>query len=63
VKKPLWVVVGVVLVLLGAVFTLQGLDVLHGSGMSGKTLWAVAGPVIVLIGLGLVGSGARGRVR
>lgn len=58
-RRPIWIVVGIVLVLLGALFGLQGLDVVHGSGMSGKTFWAVAGPVIVLVGLGLVGVGAR----
>ncbi|HEX5495471.1 MAG TPA: hypothetical protein VFX70_12950 [Mycobacteriales bacterium] len=58
-RKPFWIVVGVVLVLLGALFGLQGLNVVHGSGMSGKTFWAVAGPIIFLVGLGLVGVGAR----
>ncbi|HEY9388851.1 MAG TPA: hypothetical protein VIR27_03650 [Mycobacteriales bacterium] len=47
------------LMLLGVLFGLQGLNVVHGSGMSGKTFWAVAGPVIALVGLGLVGAGAR----
>lgn len=51
-------VVGCVLVLFGVVFTLQGLDVLGGSGMSGKTLWAVLGPIIALVGLVLVVRGA-----
>ena len=58
-RKPLWVVVGVVLMLLGVLFGLQGLNVVHGSGMSGQAFWAVAGPVIALVGLGLVGAGAR----
>ena len=62
-RKPLWVLAGVLLAIFGAVFTLQGLNVIHGSGMSGKTFWAVAGPIIVLVGLGLVRAGARGRVR
>lgn len=43
-------VVGAVLVLLGVVFTLQGLDVLGGSSMSGKGLWVVLGPIIAVAG-------------
>lgn len=61
--NPLLRIVGAVLVLLGALFTLQGLNVLHGSTMSGTTFWAVAGPVILVIGLGLVLASRRGRGR
>jgi len=67
-NKPVWAVVGALLVIFGALFTLQGLNVIHGSGMSGQTFWAVAGPVMVLIGLVLigrvlVGAAARRRIR
>ena len=48
------IVVGVLLVLVGIVWTLQGLDVLGGSGMSGHAVWAVIGPVVALVGLALV---------
>ncbi len=51
--------VGVVLVVVGALWFLQGIDVVGGSGMSGKTLWAVVGPIVALVGLGLVLGGAR----
>ena len=56
-----WVllVIGVLLVLTGAVWTLQGLDVLGGSPMSGVTLWAVVGPIVALAGLVLAVLGAR----
>ena len=47
-------VVGVVLILVGIVWTLQGLDVLGGSGMSGNSFWAVAGPIVGLVGALLV---------
>jgi hypothetical protein len=43
-------VAGAVLLLVGVVFTLQGLDVLGGSSMSGKGLWVVLGPIIALVG-------------
>ncbi|MCW2562350.1 MAG: hypothetical protein JWQ31_910, partial [Mycobacterium sp.] len=46
----MWVLVGGVLAILGLLFTLQGTDVMKGSGMSGTTFWAIAGPVIIVIG-------------
>jgi hypothetical protein len=52
--RSLRLVVGVVLVLLGVLWTLQGLDVLGGSGMSGQTVWAVIGPVVAVAGAYLV---------
>jgi hypothetical protein len=63
VEKPLWVVVGGVVAVLGLLFTLQGADVISGSAMSGTTFWAVAGPVIIVIGLTVATVGVRGRVR
>ena len=62
-KKPRWVLVGCVLAILGLLFTLQGTDVISGSGMSGTTFWAVAGPIILVIGLIVATVGVRGRVR
>jgi hypothetical protein len=59
--KNLLAPVGVLLVLVGLLWTLQGLDIIGGSGMSGKTLWAVIGPLVALVGLGLVTAGIRGR--
>lgn len=59
--KPVWVVVGVVLVLLGLLWTLQGIDVIHGSSMSGTTTWSVIGPVVVLVGVVIASVGIRGR--
>jgi hypothetical protein len=62
-KKPLWVLVGGVLAILGLLFTLQGTDVISGSLMSGSTFWAIAGPIIIVIGLIVATVGVRGRVR
>jgi hypothetical protein len=45
----------VILSLVGLVWTLQGLDVLRGSVMSGSSLWATIGPIVLVIGLVLVG--------
>ncbi|WP_028051014.1 hypothetical protein [Cellulomonas sp. URHD0024] len=50
-RKVAGIVLGLVLVLCGAVFTLQGLGYLAGSAMTGVTLWAVLGPIIVVAGL------------
>jgi hypothetical protein len=59
--KPLWVVVGVLLVAAGLVWTLQGFDVLKGSSMSGTTTWSIVGPITVLVGVALAVLGFRGR--
>ncbi|MGY0233757.1 hypothetical protein [Longispora urticae] len=57
-----WVplLVGALLVLVGAVWTLQGLGYLEGSAMTGVVLWAVVGPVVAAAGLYLVSRGLRG---
>lgn len=59
-KKPLWGVVGVVLVLLGLVWTLQGFDIMKGSSMSGTTTWSIIGPVVLVAGVVLASVGLRG---
>jgi hypothetical protein len=61
VRKNLLAQVGLLLVLVGVLWTLQGLDIIGGSGMSGKTLWAVIGPIVALIGLGMIIARLRGR--
>ena len=61
VRKNLLAQVGLLLVLVGVLWTLQGLDIIGGSGMSGKTLWAVIGPIVALIGLGMMIARLRGR--
>ncbi len=52
---------GVLIALLGVLFTLQGVGAVGGSAMSGVTFWAVAGPVIALAGLALAAIGLRRR--
>ena len=52
---------GVLLVVVGAVWTLQGLGYIGGSAMSGVALWAVVGPVVVILGLLLAVRGGRKR--
>jgi hypothetical protein len=47
-------IVGLLLVLVGAVWALQGVGVIGGSGMTGSTRWLVIGLVLVVAGLVLV---------
>ena len=55
--KRIWLLLvpGVILVGVGLVWTLQGLNVLGGSVMSGSTVWAVIGPIVLVVGLVLIG--------
>ena len=50
---------GLLAVVVGAVWTLQGLGYVGGSVMSGVTLWAIVGPIIALVGVGLLVAGVR----
>ena len=47
-------VIGVLMVLVGGLWTLQGLGYVGGSAMSGSTTWAVIGPAVAGLGVGLV---------
>jgi hypothetical protein len=52
----MWIllVVGVVIAAVGLVWTLQGLNVLGGSAMSGSPLWGTIGPIVLAVGVVLV---------
>lgn len=52
---------GLLAVVVGAVWTFQGLGYLGGSVMTGKTIWAVIGPIVALAGLVVVGLALRAR--
>jgi hypothetical protein len=60
-RTTIFVVVGAVLVLLGATWTLQGVGVIKGSVMTDVTLWAVVGPIVALAGLVVAVLGIRRR--
>jgi hypothetical protein len=49
-----FLVAGLLLVLLGTIWALQGLGLLRGSMMTGQSLWLVIGAIAALLGLGLV---------
>ena len=63
--KRMWpfLVPGVILGLVGAVWTLQGLNVLGGSAMSGSPMWATIGPIVLIAGIVLIGIGVARRRR
>jgi hypothetical protein len=50
--------IGALLTLVGAIWILQGMDVLGGSGMSGEAVWAVIGVVVVFLGVIVLISGS-----
>jgi hypothetical protein len=61
-SKSVRIGLGVLLVLVGLIWTLQGLGVLQSSSaMTGVTLWAIIGPVVAVIGVILVARAARAR--
>jgi hypothetical protein len=47
-------VIGVLMVLIGAIWFLQGINVLGGSPMTGQTRWVVIGGAVAVAGLVLL---------
>jgi hypothetical protein len=64
-KGWLLMALGVLALVVGAVWTLQGLDILTDSQMSGERIWVIVGPIVAVIGLILLvmGVGVRSRSR
>lgn len=60
-KNSVLVIIGLVAILLGVVWVLQGSGVLGGSFMSGSPTWLVIGAVVLVAGLLLILLAARGR--
>ena len=54
-------VAGVVLIIAGGIWSLQGFGVIGGSFMSGDSIWAIIGPIVTVIGLGMAFAGLRRR--
>jgi hypothetical protein len=59
--RYLWLVIGVLAVIAGLVWTLQGLNILGGSAMSGDSTWAIVGPIVAVVGMLAVLFGLRRR--
>jgi hypothetical protein len=54
VKKTLLALLALGMVVVGAIWTFQGLGYLEGSAMTGVETWAVIGPVVAGLGLALL---------
>ncbi len=47
-------IVGVLFSLMGAIWFLQGINVLPGSFMTGQIQWAIYGGLALIVGIGLI---------
>ena len=54
-------IIGVVLLLMGGVWFLQGINALPGSFMTGQTQWAVYGGISAVAGIGFLIAANRRR--
>jgi hypothetical protein len=52
--KLVLTVVGVLAIIIGAIWFLQGIGILPGSFMSGQVQWAIYGAVVAVFGLGVL---------
>jgi len=55
-------VVGVLCLLVGCIWFLQGINIVPGSFMTGQTKWAVYGALLFIVGLGVLVAARRRRV-
>ena len=55
-------ILAVLLILIGLVWVLQGVNILPGSFMTGNRQWAVNGAISILVGVGLFWFANRRRV-
>jgi len=62
-KGWLPMVIGILLIALGALWALQGLDILTDSKMSGKEPWTIIGAGLAVVGVIVVVIGERARAR
>lgn len=60
-KRWILLVAGIVVGLLGLLWTLQGADVITGSGMSGQRQWFLIGLILLVIGVLVIVSQAKRR--
>ena len=52
--KILLNIIGIILILTGGTFFLQGINVLPGSYMTGDPRWAINGGVMIVVAIGLM---------
>jgi hypothetical protein len=58
--RVLALVLGGLMVVVGALWTFQGLGYVGGSAMTGSEVWAIIGPLVAGLGVGLLVVAARG---
>lgn len=56
-------VIGLLMLVAGGVFTFQGLGYLEGSPMTGSDTWAILGPLVAGLGVSLIIVGLQNRRR
>jgi len=54
---------GLICLLAGGVWALQGAGLIGGSMMTGQTLWIVVGTLVALVGIVLIYRGLSGRTK
>ena len=59
--RPLLIALGAIMVVMGGIWTFQGLGYLEGSPMTDQTVWAIIGPILAGLGVALVIVGVRRR--
>ncbi|HEY9527258.1 MAG TPA: hypothetical protein VIR02_09265 [Anaerolineales bacterium] len=52
--KRLLYIIGIILILAGGIFFLQGINVLPGSSMTGDPQWAINGGLMIVVAIGLM---------
>jgi hypothetical protein len=52
--KTLLYIIGIILILTGGTFFLQGINVLPGSSMTGDPQWAINGGIMIVVAIGLL---------
>jgi hypothetical protein len=60
VRRTLPIALGLLMVVVGLVWTFQGLGWLKGSAMTGVEIWAILGPLLAGLGVALTYVGLRG---
>jgi len=62
-RRTVLVTLGVLMLVVGGIWTFQGLGYIEGSAMTGVEMWAIVGPVVAGLGVALAYVGARGSGR
>ena len=59
--RALGIALGAIMVVMGAIWTGQGLGYIEGSPMTDQSIWAIIGPILAGFGVALVIVAARRR--